>query len=206
MGAWWTNQLTAIETAAGTSSSCCGWPGESEGERTGMYLKPAMYVSMSADTECPDAAAKFIDFMLNSEAAGELLLSDRGLPANTDVREAISGDFSPSEQKAADFIADVEDEIVDGAPVPPVGAGEVAAILDRYNTEVLFERMTPRGRRRGVPRGGRVRHRLTRRRSGWTPAAARTRCGPRPRPSWSWCPPRPSVVCGTWAAGCWLGP
>jgi multiple sugar transport system substrate-binding protein len=143
MGAWWSNQLTAIETAAGTELELLRWPGESQGERTGMYLKPAMYVSMSADTECPDAAAKFIDFMVNSEAAGQLLKSDRGLPANEDVREAISGDFSPSEQKAADFIADVSDEIVDGAPVPPVGAGEVAAILDRYNNEVLFERMTP---------------------------------------------------------------
>lgn len=143
MGAWWSNQLTAIETAAGSELELLRWPGESDGERTGMYLKPAMYISMAADTECPQEAAAFIDFMINSEAAGELLLSDRGLPANTDVREAISPNFSPSEQKAADFIADLEDEIVDGAPVPPVGAGEVAAILGRYNSEVLFERMSP---------------------------------------------------------------
>ncbi|WP_298461892.1 ABC transporter substrate-binding protein [uncultured Cellulomonas sp.] len=143
MGAWWTNQLTAIETAAGTELELLRWPGESQGERTGMYFKPAMYISMSADTECPDAAAAFIDFMVNSETAGELLLSDRGLPANTDVRAAIADDLSPSEKKAADFIADLEDEIIDGTPVPPIGAGEVAAILDRYNNEVLFERMTP---------------------------------------------------------------
>lgn len=143
MGAWWSNQLTAIETAAGTELELLRWPGETTGERTGMYLKPAMYISMAAESECPDAAASFIDFMLNSETAGGLLLSDRGLPANTDVREAISGNFSPSEQKAAEFIADLEDEIVDGTAVPPIGAGEVAAILDRYNNEVLFERMTP---------------------------------------------------------------
>jgi multiple sugar transport system substrate-binding protein len=143
MGPWWTNQLTAIESAAGTDMQLLRWPGESEGKRTGMYFKPSMYISMSADTESPAAAAKFIDFMVNSEEAGKLLLSDRGLPANTDVREAVQAQFTPSDVRAADFMKDLEDEIVDGVPTPPVGAGEVGAILGRINSEVLFERMTP---------------------------------------------------------------
>jgi multiple sugar transport system substrate-binding protein len=143
MGAWWTNQLNAIETAAGTELELLRWPGESEGERTGMYFKPSMYISMSAETEAPAAAALFIDYMINSEEAGKLLLSDRGLPANTDIREAVQSQFTASDIKAAEFMADLEDEIVDGVPTPPVGAGEVAAILGRINSEVLFERMTP---------------------------------------------------------------
>ncbi|GAA2725421.1 ABC transporter substrate-binding protein [Cellulomonas aerilata] len=143
MGAWWTNQLTAIQTAAGTDLELLRWPGETEGERTGMYFKPSMYISMSADTEAPAAAAMFIDFMVNDPEAGRILLSDRGLPANTDVRTAVEAQFTAGDVKAAEFMKDLEDEIVDGVPTPPVGAGEVAAILARINSEVLFERMTP---------------------------------------------------------------
>ena len=108
-----------------------------------MYYKPSMYISMAADTEAPAAAAKFIDWMVNSEEAGKILLSDRGLPANTDVRTAVESQFTPVDVKAAGFMAELEDHIVDGVPTPPVGAGQVAAILARINAEVLFERMTP---------------------------------------------------------------
>ena len=36
-----------------------------------------------------------------------------------------------------------QDEIIDGPPVPPVGAGEVAEITRRINQEVLFGRLSP---------------------------------------------------------------
>jgi multiple sugar transport system substrate-binding protein len=84
-----------------------------------------------------------VDFLLNSEEAAKIMLTDRGLPANTDVREAIMGDLSPTDQKVADFMADIEDEIVDNPSVPPHGSAELADIMERINTEVLFERITP---------------------------------------------------------------
>ena len=117
--------------------------GESEEDRTGMYFKPAMYYSVSAKSEHPEEAALLVDFLLNDPAAGEILLSDRGLPANTDVRAAVQDKFSPTDKQAADFLADLEDEIVDGPVVPPVGAGQVAEITRRINQEVLFGRLSP---------------------------------------------------------------
>jgi multiple sugar transport system substrate-binding protein len=71
------------------------------------------------------------------------VLSDLGLPANATVREAIADKLTPNEQIAADFIADLQDEVVDAPPSMPVGAGEVATIIKRINEEVLFKRMTP---------------------------------------------------------------
>ncbi|WP_258724458.1 ABC transporter substrate-binding protein [Cellulomonas sp. NS3] len=143
MGVWWTNQLGAISTAAGRELKLLRFPGESEHERTGMYFKPAMYYSIAKSSKHPQAAAQFIDFLVNSEEAGEILLSDRGLPANLEVREAVKPKFSPVDQQAADFLSDLQDEIVDGVPVPPVGSGEVATIIRRINQEVLFDRLTP---------------------------------------------------------------
>ena len=142
--AWfWTNQLTAITNASGKELKLLRVPGESEEKRTGMYFKPAMYYSISAKSEHPEEAALLVDFLLNDPAAGEILLSDRGLPANTDVRAAVQDKFSPTDKQAAEFLADLEDEIVDGPPVPPVGAGQVAEITRRLNQEVLFGRLTP---------------------------------------------------------------
>ncbi|WP_255491793.1 MULTISPECIES: ABC transporter substrate-binding protein [unclassified Actinotalea] len=143
MMAEWTNQLTAISGAAGHELELLRWPGESDGERTGMYYKPALYASMSATSEHPEEAAMFIDFMLNSEAAGDIIMADLGMPVNLETRERVVAELPAADKQSADFVADLEDEIVDSPPVPPQGAGEIAAILGRLNDEVLFERLTP---------------------------------------------------------------
>lgn len=142
--AWfWTNQLTAITDAAGHPLQLLRVPGETEGERTGMYFKPAMFYSVSAQSEHPEESALFVDFLVNSTAAGELLLSDRGLPSNTDVREAVTPKFNDTDKQAAEFLASLDEVVVDGPPVPPNGAGEVADITKRINQEVLFGNLTP---------------------------------------------------------------
>ncbi|GIG21426.1 sugar ABC transporter substrate-binding protein [Cellulomonas chitinilytica] len=143
--AWfWTNQLTAITKASGKELKLLRVPGEDEHKRTGMYFKPAMFYSVSAKSKHPKEAALLVDFLLNDEAAGEILLSDRGLPANTDVRAAVTDKFNATDKQAADFLAGLQDDIVDGPVVPPVGAGDVAEITKRLNQEVLFGRLSPK--------------------------------------------------------------
>lgn len=143
MAHFWSNQLGALSEASGEEAQLLRYPGESAGERTGMYYKPAMFYSVSATTEYPDAAAKFVDFMLNSEEAAKINLTDRGLPSNTEMRELIAPELADADKRVADFMADLEDEIVDAPPVPPNGSAEMEEIMERINTEVLFERITP---------------------------------------------------------------
>src|SRR5690606_24709511 len=143
MGTWWTNQLGALSGAAGRELVLLRQPGESEGVQPGMYFKPAMSYSISARTEHPREAAMFVDFLLNSPEAGELLLNDRGLPANLKVREHISSLLPPAEQQVADFTTEIGPELADPPPPPPTGAGAVVSIIQRLDEEVLFERLTP---------------------------------------------------------------
>ncbi|MFC7879805.1 ABC transporter substrate-binding protein [Isoptericola sp. NPDC057391] len=143
MGVWWSNQLGALSDASGHELELLRLPGESEFERTGMYFKPAMYYSISAKTEHPEESAKLVDFLLNDPEVAKLQLTDRGLPANMSVREAILPELTAADQKVADFMADLEPDIVDNPVVPPNGANEIQDIMIRINTEVLFERMTP---------------------------------------------------------------
>ncbi|MGW5878156.1 ABC transporter substrate-binding protein [Nocardiopsis terrae] len=139
---FWTNQLGAITEASGRDIELLRFPGETELERTGMYFKPAMYYSIAAGSDHPEKAARFVDFLLNSTDAAELVLSDLGLPANLDVREAVADDLPPAGERGAAFLAEVEDEVVDGNPPPPVGSGEIANINERIYQELVFGNLT----------------------------------------------------------------
>lgn len=139
----WTNALEALSGAAGREIVLLRPPGESEHERTGIYLKPAQHYSVSADTEHPEEAAMLVDFLLNDPAAIDIIGSDRGLPINLEQRERISAELNEFQQAEAEFLADIADEVVDSPPAPPVGAGEVVDIIKRINVDVLFDRMTP---------------------------------------------------------------
>lgn len=140
---FWTNQLGALTSAAGHELKLLRHPGEADGERTGMYFKPSMYYSISSTTEHPEEAALFVDFMLNDVEAGKIILSDRGLPANTSVREAVQESFTDVDKQSAAFLADLGPVIVDSLATPPVGSGEVVNIIKRINEQVLFRQITP---------------------------------------------------------------
>jgi multiple sugar transport system substrate-binding protein len=143
MGPWWTNQLGALSSAAGRDLVLLRQPGESEAEQAGMFLKPAMYYTISSKTEHPKEAAMFVDFLLNSETAIGIMLTDRGLPSNLALREKIGPQLDAANAQAAEFIAEISPDLADPPPPPPTGAGETVSIIQRYYEEVLFERMTP---------------------------------------------------------------
>ena len=143
MAPYWTNQLGALSGTAGRDLVLLRHPGEFESEQPGMYFKPAMFYSISSQTEHPEEAALFVDFLLNDIRATEIMLTDRGLPANLEIREQILAALPETEQQVADFMAEIAPDLADPPPPPPNGAGEIPAILERYWEEVLFERMTP---------------------------------------------------------------
>jgi multiple sugar transport system substrate-binding protein len=138
MGFWWSNQLGALTSNSGRDLQLLRFPGGVDG----MYLKPAMFWAMSSSTEHPEEAAKFIDFMLNSQEAADIMLTDRGLPVNLAIREAITGSLDAPNQQAAAFVSEVGPEVSAPPVVPPQGAGDVAGILTRYNEQVLFDQLS----------------------------------------------------------------
>jgi multiple sugar transport system substrate-binding protein len=138
MGFWWSNQLGALTDRSGRELQLARFPGGADG----MYLKPAMFWAMSSATEHPEEAAKFIDFMINSSEAAEIMLTDRGLPVNLAIRESIAGSLDAPNQQAAAFVTGVSPEVGSAPVVPPQGAGEINGILTRYNEQVLFDQLS----------------------------------------------------------------
>lgn len=141
MGFWWTNQLGTLAESAGRELRLLRTPGEAG--HPGMYLKPAMFYSIAADTDHPEEAAMFVDFLLNRRESIDIMLTDRGLPANLELREAILPRLPDTENQVAEFMAEIAPELGDPPPPPPNGAGEIPDIMQRMFDEVLFERLTP---------------------------------------------------------------
>ncbi|MFD1365537.1 ABC transporter substrate-binding protein [Actinoplanes sichuanensis] len=139
IGTWWNSQLTSLAKASGQNLKLLKIPGE--GTATGAYYKPSMFWSISSRSKHPAEAAAFVNFLGNSQEAADILLTDRGIPANTKIRTALTGKLEGTDKAAAEFLDSVK---VGEAPrVTPNGASDVEAILKRHTESVLFERETP---------------------------------------------------------------
>lgn len=108
-----------------------------------MWLRPAQLYCASSASDHLEEGTALVDFLLNSTEAGKILLADRGVPPNGDVREAIVSDMTPADARVFDYVDSCEPDLVD-PPIPPLaGAGSYPAILGRNAEDVLFERVTP---------------------------------------------------------------
>ncbi|MEU6721515.1 extracellular solute-binding protein [Nonomuraea sp. NPDC046802] len=143
MGMWWSNQLGGIGKKSGKDVDLLRMPMAQGATSRGMFLQPAMFLTASSKSEHAAEAAKFIDFMVNDPEAGEIILSDRGLPASSKVLAAVREKLPPTDKKTLDFLDEVKGELADPPAAPPKGASAMEDILTRYSEEVLFGRMTP---------------------------------------------------------------
>lgn len=140
----WSNLYpTVVEHAAGDLELLRYPSPAGSAADNGMWHRASMFLSGSAETDHPEEVQEFIDFFVNSETSGLANLTDRGLPANAEVREAVLEELDGSEAEAAQFLEDIAPEVSGPAPVPPQGAGELEDIMHRYQAELLFERLSP---------------------------------------------------------------
>ncbi|GAB7036988.1 MULTISPECIES: ABC transporter substrate-binding protein [Catenuloplanes] len=141
IGTSWNTQLTSFAAASGQNLRLVQIPGESQVGTPGAYYKPSMYWAISARSKQPAEAAAFVDFLLNTQEAADVLLTDRGVPGNRTIRAALAPKLTATDKAAAEYLDTVK---VGPAPrVTPNGASGIEAILKRHTEEVLFERKTP---------------------------------------------------------------
>jgi multiple sugar transport system substrate-binding protein len=140
---WWSNQLPALEKAAGGELQILRFPSKTgKADDAQLWYKASQFWSASSRTKHPEETAKFIDFLTNNVKAGEALLADRGVYPNSEVREAIAPKLAKADVKVVDFIAGIKEELGDAPAAPPKGAGAIQEIVKRYTSEVLFDRLS----------------------------------------------------------------
>ena len=140
----WSNQLVAFSKATGQQLKLLRIPSaDGKAADNGSYYKGSMFWSISSRSKHQKEAAEFVNYLANNTAAGDVLLAERGVPPNTEVRASVTPKLQPADAASAKFIQDIGKDLGDPSPAPPVGGGQVEKIIQRYTTEVLFGRQAP---------------------------------------------------------------
>ena len=117
----WSNFLGGYLADSGAETiSMIAPPTAVEGSKD-LYRQAGLQMAISENTEHPEAAALFLDFVVNSPEAGEIFGTTLGFPASSSKLEGAV--LEGPDKQVADFLASVEDRIGDAPPVPVVGYG-----------------------------------------------------------------------------------
>ena len=140
----YSNQVVAFQEAADAVDIEVGvttWP--SPDPTKSNYLKPSQFFCVTVDSENPEEAAKLLDFFTNSLACNEILLAERGIPAASEVAQALTPKLSEVEQRASDFVNDVVTPNCSPiSPPAPENAAEVLDLCDQLQEQVCYGQMT----------------------------------------------------------------
>lgn len=139
MGFSYNTQITALREASGADLRLLRLPGS--GGTDAAYFKPSMYWAVSSQSDHPAEAALLTDFLVNHKAAGDILGTERGIPANGEVRKAITADLTENDKIAVEYM----DSVTPGPSpvVTPKGGSGVEPMLQRYTQEVYAEQTSP---------------------------------------------------------------
>ena len=119
----WSNFIASYLGDSGASSiSIAAPPLDVEGGQD-LYRQAGLQMAVSSSSEHPEAAAIFLDYVVNSPEAGEIFGTSLGFPASDTKLEGAS--LEGPDQLVADYIDSVQDRIGDAPPVPVAGYGSL---------------------------------------------------------------------------------
>ncbi|MBW3092414.1 extracellular solute-binding protein [Bifidobacterium sp. 82T10] len=131
-------QVSVYAKAAGTDNmTLVPLPNDGENAKYG-YLKPGMYWAISSQSKHPAEAAELIDYLLNDETAGKTMSTDRGIPSNNKIREALADSATGTDKQALDFPSQIQDTLGEAPSITPNGASDLDKIIARYSQKVMF--------------------------------------------------------------------
>ncbi|MDR1904239.1 MAG: extracellular solute-binding protein [Treponema sp.] len=109
----------------------------------GTFIKPSMFLSISAVSQYKDQCAMMIDFFTNNVEANKIMMGERGVPISSAIRDALRPLMNESETGVFDLMdyAETHSSLIDNPD--PEGAAEAQKLLEELEEEVLYGRVTP---------------------------------------------------------------
>jgi len=101
---YFSNQIVGIIAAAGSPISLALWPNAKDQIQYGASIRPSQFFSVAKTCKYPEWAVKFIDFFTNDLEANKILLSERGVPISSKIREGLKPYLGDAEKQMLDFI------------------------------------------------------------------------------------------------------
>ncbi|MBE1878749.1 ABC transporter substrate-binding protein [Myceligenerans pegani] len=129
----WDNFLVRFSEGAGGAEMVMVPPPADDPDERGLFLKASLMLSMASNTDHPEEAASFIDFIVNDPEVGEIFGMSRGVPASSAAlegweAEGLDAQILEYEQSVQDYVSP--------APPPAVGFGTMEAEFARIAEEI----------------------------------------------------------------------
>lgn len=119
----WSNFLGGYLADSGAKAmSIVAPPTAVEGSKD-LYQQGGLQIAIAPNTKHPEAAAIFLDYIVNSEEAGRIFGTTLGFPASSS--KLAGTDLEGVDKQVADYIASVADRVGEAPPVPVVGYGSL---------------------------------------------------------------------------------
>lgn len=119
----WSNFLGGYLADSGAASITLVAPPTDESDAKDLYRQAGLQMAISKTTEHPEAAAMWLDFVVNSEQAGEIFGTTLGFPASETKLAGTT--LEGIDAQVADYLESVADRIGEAPPVPVVGYGSL---------------------------------------------------------------------------------
>lgn len=133
----WTNQYNLYNNATEDNLSLDLVYGANN-ENNPLSYRQAMFYSIAETSEHKEEAADFIDWIVNSTEAADILGTERGISTNSQVVEHLSATMTDVEKETADYLTEIADVVGDPEAVPPLGYTEINTLLNDMYSEVAY--------------------------------------------------------------------
>lgn len=134
----WSNQLVGAQNLMQDPLGAAMYPNTPE-MIPGSIIQPSQFVCLSRDSADPRAATTYMSAFVNDLDMTRVLGLERGIPANSEVREMLQPHLSEAEAVSVEFFDNIQDKV---APLPlpaPTGANEVEQTFERLAVAVLLD-------------------------------------------------------------------
>lgn len=134
------NELQAYRDATGKDISMVMLPSMDDATTPALFLKPAMFWCVGADSANKEAAVRFINFFTNSPECFDIVGIERAVPISAKMREYVAPSLNETSQEVAAYIDFVSQP---GMTSPlmnadPAVASTVSELLDQYSEQVRY--------------------------------------------------------------------
>lgn len=139
----WSNQIVALESAAGRSIKMTVLPKDKDQVQEGLFLKPSMFFSVTKYTEHPEAAVKFVDFFTNNLECNKILMAERGVPISSRIREGLKPFMGGAQKEMFDYINLAAEHSSKISPPNPEGHNQIIDLYNNLHEMIAFEVISP---------------------------------------------------------------
>ncbi|MBN1172432.1 MAG: carbohydrate ABC transporter substrate-binding protein [Micromonosporaceae bacterium] len=136
----WSNMLSELQKGTSHQLGLTAFPGDPKGQ----WARASQYWAIYKGSGHAAEAADVINFLVNDFAAGQILGTERGLPANLDVRERIAPLLSEPMQETIRYEREISSRFGPAPAPPPRGHTQVKTLLLQAAERVMWGTATQR--------------------------------------------------------------